>query len=52
MMYAVEFEYRSDGGPRLVGPFASKPAGDRWVGKQHIAEAGWAVVPLYIPDLD
>jgi hypothetical protein len=56
-MFVVEFDRRSDDGPRLVGPFATKDAGNRWAtdeGKRVMARDGnwdcsYCVVPLYVP---
>lgn len=57
-MYVVEFDSRSDGGPTLVGPFGSKPAGEEYVnGERDKAmkteghfDACWSVRPMHVPD--
>lgn len=51
IMYAVDFEYRSDGGPSLVGPFGTKAAGRRWVDKQNILDSRYEVRTIYIPEV-
>lgn len=48
-MYVVEFDYRSDGGPMLCGPFGTRTAGDEWAGKQ-CPNASWSTVHLHVPD--
>lgn len=32
-MWVVDFEYRNDNGPDLVGPFKSKIEAEEWVSK-------------------
>lgn len=53
IMYILDFEYRSDGGPCLIGPFGTKDAADRWVGKQgmDLDCSPYQVKPLHVPDL-
>ncbi len=29
--WVVEFDYRADNGPRLVGPFSDRPAAWKWL---------------------
>lgn len=58
MMWVVEFDHRSDGGPRLVGPFATVAAGERYVAALAARamaatgdwDASWSVQPLYVPE--
>jgi hypothetical protein len=50
IMFVVDFEYRGDGGPRLIGPFGTKEAADRWVVHQRLGDGSWTVRLLYVPD--
>lgn len=50
-MYAVDFDYRSDGGPTLIGPFATKEAGDRWVGTLELLDCHYQVRPMHVPEV-
>lgn len=46
--FAVEFDYRSDGGARLVGPFDTKEQAEQWTDGLHGPdwEAEFSIVPL------
>lgn len=50
--YVLEFDYRSDNGPHLVGPFPSREAAFEWA-YQAVGdgEASYHVSPLDPPDL-
>lgn len=52
MMFVVQFDYRSDNGPTLCGPFATRAAADKWAAKQCPEASSWLVVPLFVPDND
>jgi hypothetical protein len=51
---AIQFDYRSDSGPRLVGPFPDRDAAEAWVTRQvdlkKFSEAAWGVVRLASPE--
>ena len=55
MSYVLEFDYRSDGGPRLVGPFPDETAASEYVDKAHRASkpgtwsATYNIAPLAPP---
>lgn len=49
-MYVIEFDYRDDGGPTLIGPFATKPGAQRWVDVNGPATGSWNFRPLSVPD--
>lgn len=57
MMLAIDFDARSDGGPRLVGPFENDEQVRRYLDAARDAaidrdgdwDAGWCVVPLAEP---
>lgn len=48
--FVIEFDYRSDDGPRLVGPFKSRTDADRWFNAQNIKTAEFSVVKLWQPE--
>jgi hypothetical protein len=50
-MYVLVFEYRSDDGPSLIGPFGTKEAAVRWVDKRGIEDCSYEVKPLHVPDV-
>lgn len=53
MQYILEFEWRSDNGPRRVGPFDTGLLAELHVqslaGNVPDFEAEWSAVPLYAP---
>jgi hypothetical protein len=48
-LFVVEFDYRSDDGPRLVGPFRTRKAADEWTSRQLFGEASWYIARLWMP---
>lgn len=48
--YVVNFDYRSDSGPRLVGPFDTREQGDAYVRGLHLDGAEYSVSPLAAPE--
>jgi hypothetical protein len=55
IMYAIDFEKRSDGGPSLIGPFGSETAAQRWVTGLNLNtdsfETNYTIRPMHVPDL-
>lgn len=49
-VYVVEFDFRSDNGPRLVGPFGSKDEADEYVTSLNLRVAQWVVAPMTVPN--
>jgi hypothetical protein len=49
--YVLEFDYRSDGGPRLVGPFNSREEAWAAVPVRDGFKAAYCVVPLAAPEV-
>lgn len=52
IMYVLDFDSRSDNGPRLVGPFGTDAAAKRWVTRcmPEGTSYRYDVRPLYVPD--
>lgn len=48
-MFAIEFDHRSDGGPRLVGPFETRDAANEHADGLGLRDASFCVVPLADP---
>ena len=48
-LFVVDFDHRSDDGPRLCGPFRTRKAAQEWAEVQPIPTAEWSVVKLWIP---
>jgi hypothetical protein len=48
-MFAIEYDYRSDNGPTLVGPFADREEARQWHDRQSIADAELSIRPLASP---
>jgi hypothetical protein len=49
---AIEFDYRSDGGPRYVGPFPDDDAAQRHVDSLKLRDASWNWITLTPPGDD
>lgn len=53
--FLIQFDHRSDGGPRLVGPFDTKLAAElyvqRLVGQYDSFHAEWGITPIYPPEV-
>ena len=52
IVYVILFEYRSDNGPSLVGPFGTEAAAGRWVTALKLLDSKYSVLPMYVPDTD
>ncbi len=48
-LYAIEFDHRSDGGPRLVGPFPNRGTADAYARNLKLREAAYCVCPMKTP---
>lgn len=51
-LFVVDFDYRSDDGPRLCGPFRTRTSAQEWAEAQPIPMAEWSVTKLWIPVLE
>ena len=51
-LFVVDFDYRSDDGPRLCGPFRTRTSAQEWAEAQPIPTAEWTVTKLWIPVLE
>lgn len=47
--YCLEFDMRSDGGPRLVGPFDTRGQAAAYARDLHLEEAVFSVCPIKSP---
>lgn len=48
-VFALEFDYRSDAGPRLVGPFASRGAAQTYALNLNLEESVYSICPMKCP---
>ena len=50
--WVVDFDYRSDGGPALVGPFGSRDEAQSWTSGLHGPgwEAEFCILPVAAPE--
>lgn len=48
-LFVVEFDERSDDGPRLCGPFRSRKAADEWASGLRLRYSAYGIVKLWIP---
>ena len=51
-LFVVDFDHRSDDGPRLCGPFRTRKAAQEWAEAQPIPTAEWSVMKLWIPAIE
>lgn len=48
-LFIVVFDYRSDDGPDLCGPFRTRKAADEWAMSLRLRETSYHIAKLWIP---
>lgn len=47
--FVLEYDYREDGGPRLIGPFSTRGQADAYARNLNLREAAYCVCPITTP---